>query len=44
MYQNSVGLENIIIMKPTNSPTQGPPNPIKNSVKSGIWATFSRGK
>ena len=42
---NSVGLENIyfevdIIMKPTNSPTQGQPNPRKSGLKSGNWATF----
>ena len=27
-------------MKPSNSPTQGQPNPRKNRLKSGIWATF----
>ena len=31
-----------IIMKPTNSPTQGQPNPRKYEVKGGLWATFSR--
>ena len=31
-------------MKPTNSPTQGQPNPRKNRLKSGSWATFSQSK
>ena len=31
-------------MKPTNSPTQGQPNPRKNWLWSGIWATFSHSK
>ena len=31
-------------MKPTNSPTQGQPNPRKNRLKVGIWATFSHSK
>ena len=30
-----------IIMKPTNSPTQGQPNPRKIRLKVGIWAIFS---
>ena len=43
---NYVGMENIyfevnIIMKPTNFPPQGQPNPRKIRLKSGIWATFS---
>ena len=30
-----------VILKPTNSPTQSQPNPIKKlSVKSSIWITF----
>ena len=33
-----------IIVKATNSPTQGQPNPRKNGLKSGIWATFSHSK
>ena len=27
-------------MKPTNSPTQGPTEPKKTEVRSGIWAIF----
>ena len=34
-----VGKHANIIMKPTNSPTQGQPKPKKYLVKSGIWAT-----
>ena len=30
-----------ITMKPTNSPTQGQPNPKKKRVEGGTWATFS---
>ena len=37
-----VGKHIDIIMKPTNSPTQGQPNPRKFRFKSGIWATFSQ--
>ena len=29
-----------IIMKTSNSPTQGQPNPRKNRLKSSIWVTF----
>ena len=36
-----VGKHIDIIIKPTNSPTQGQLNPEKNEVKSGLWATFS---
>ena len=35
-----VGKHVNIMTKPTNSPTQGQPNPRKKYVKSGIWATF----
>ena len=34
-----------IIMKPTNSPTQGQPNPRKiRFIKVAFWATFSHSK
>ena len=35
-----VGKHVNIIMKPTNSPTQGQRNPRKNRLKGGNWATF----
>ena len=35
-----VGKHIDIFMKPSNSPTQGQPNPRKIRLKSGIWATF----
>ena len=40
---NYVGLDNNmnIIMKPTNSPTQGQPNPRKNRLKVAFWANLS---
>ena len=31
-------------MKPTNSPTQGQPNPRKKQAKSGNWAIFPHSK
>ena len=31
-----------MIMKPTNSPTQGQPNPRKNRFKVAFWTTFSQ--
>ena len=37
-----VGKHVNMIMKPTNSPTQGPTQPKNNQGKSGIWATFSQ--
>ena len=29
-----------IVKKPTNSPTQGQPEPRENQVKRGVWAVF----
>ena len=45
-YQTILGWKTYahIIMKLTNSPTQGQPNPQKKRLKSGIWATFSNCK
>ena len=39
-----VGKHINVIMKPTDSPTQGQPNPRKVRLKSVIWATFSQSK
>ena len=36
-----VGKHIDIFMKPSNSPTQGQPNPRKIRLKSGLWTTFS---